>query len=109
MSDYQDPNQPQAPPPPGQPMYAPEKPTHTPSLILGILALVTPWFTAGVGGIICGIIGMVLAKKAADAYKTTVGKILSIIGLIIGIVVLIATIAMVALGLAAMGLAAGLM
>ena len=107
QQEYQAPPPPvyQAPPPQyGQPVYGAEKPTHTPSLVLGIIAIIGLWFTAGILGIVCGIIGMVMAQKAKYTHKTTVGFVLSIIALIIGVLALIGTVIMGAAFGSAMGL-----
>ena len=104
---YQAPPAYQAPPPYGQPAYGAEKPMHMPSLILGIVSIVTCWIP--VVPVICGIIGMILAMKKKIEYKTTVGLVLSIIGLVLGIIFLIGYI-FVAVGLAAYsGMLGGLM
>jgi len=99
----------QAPPPYGQPLYAAEKPMHIPSLILGIIALITLWFTIGISGIIFGAIGMSLAKKASATHKATAGRVLSLIGLILGIIILVIMIVAIAIlgaaGLSLMALA----
>jgi len=64
-------------------MYAAEPPLHIPSLVIGIIALILA-FTTGFGGLILGIIGVILSKKAKYEYKTGVGFGLSLAGLIIG-------------------------
>ncbi|MCL2111175.1 MAG: hypothetical protein FWH32_02770 [Clostridiales bacterium] len=104
----------QAPPPPPYqpppqyqaPMYA-EPPLHVPSLVVGILALVFA-LTTGFVGLILGIVGVVMAKKAKNEYKTGVGFGLSLAGLIIGAIITIIFIATFALlgsmGLGLMGL-----
>jgi len=68
-----------------------------PSLILGIIAIVSLWFTLGISGLVCGIIGVALAKKNKDQYKTTVGFVLSLVSIIISAIVLVVMIAMIAL------------
>jgi len=103
----------QAPPPPAyQPGYqappAGGKPTHVPSLVLGIIAIIGAFFTVGIVGLVCGIIAVVLAKKNKDAYSTTAGFITGIIGLILGIIILIATIALGAAILGGLGAAGAL-
>ena len=92
-----------APPPYGQPVYVVELPTHMPSLILGIVALVGLWFTIGLAGVICGGIGIGMARKAKLEYKTTAGFVMSLIGLIIGIIVLLVWVAIFAVAGAAFG------
>ncbi|MDR1795923.1 MAG: hypothetical protein LBR44_00525 [Clostridiales Family XIII bacterium] len=55
--------------------------------MLGLVSLVggivTVAFTLGLVGIVCGIIGIVVARKNAARYKTTAGCVLSIIGIIL--------------------------
>ncbi len=71
-------------------------PNATASLVLGIIAIVGA-FCYGVVGVICGIIGLVLANKdrkmyqaapelyASSSYSTSnAGRVCSIIGLILG-------------------------
>lgn len=73
------------------------------SLILGILSIVTACCCNGLPGIVLGIIGMNEAKKAKrvhyenpDMYdglnNANTGRITSIIGLILGIILLIVSI-----------------
>ena len=62
---------------------------HVPSLALGIVALVTTWVTFGISGIVCGIIGMSLSKKAKNEYKATAGFVLSLIAVIVSAIMLI--------------------
>lgn len=73
------------------------------SLILGILSIVTACCCNGLPGIILGFIGMNEAKKAKkihdenpDAYdglnNANTGRVTSIIGLVLGAVILIFTI-----------------
>jgi len=62
----------------------PAKPRHTPSLILGIVSIVSLWFTFGVSGVVLGIIGIVLARNNRQAYNTNAGFVLCLISLIIG-------------------------
>jgi len=65
------------------------------SLILGIAALASSWSWVG---IICGILGLIFGAMNQDPSKAgmaTAGKVMSIIGLVIG---LIATIACIACG-----------
>jgi hypothetical protein len=71
-------------------------PNATAVLVLGIIAIVTS-FCYGIGGIICGIIGLVLSNKdiklyqeypdsySASSYSSlNAGRVCSIIGLTIG-------------------------
>jgi M penetrans paralogue family 26 len=71
-------------------------PNATASLVLGIISIVGA-FCYGIVGIICGIIGLVLANKDRKLYQSTpelysassfstsnAGRVCSIIGLIIG-------------------------
>ena len=66
------------------------------------------WFTIGIGGIVCGAIAMSLARKNKFEYSTTGGFVTGIIGLIIGVIMLIAVIAAFAIAGAALGGFAGL-
>ena len=79
-------------------------PNATASLVLGIISILGG-FCYGVVGIICGIIGLVLANKdrklyqenpdtySASSYSTSnSGRICSIIGLVIGALVVIVVI-----------------
>ena len=61
---------------------------HTPSFVLGLVAIISTWFTFGISGIVCGIIGMVLASKNKREYNTTAAFVLSLIALIVGIIIL---------------------
>lgn len=76
-------------------------PNATAALVLGIISIVGA-FCYGIVGVICGIIGLVLANKDRKAYQaspdtystssySTVnsGRICSIIGLVIGSIVLL--------------------
>ncbi len=76
-------------------------PNSTTVLVLGIVAIVGA-FCYGVVGVICGIIGLVLANKdkklyaeypeqySTNSYSTlNAGRICSIIGLILGAVVIV--------------------
>jgi heme/copper-type cytochrome/quinol oxidase subunit 2 len=93
----------QTPPAYGQTPYGYEKPTHVPSLVLCIIAIVTVWFT-GITGIVCGAIAVSLARKNKNEYKTTAGFVTGLIGLIIGILILVVMIIAIALfGIAAAG------
>ena len=65
-----------------------KKPLHIPSLIMGILAIASFWFTFGISGIVCGIIGMNLARKNRYEYKSSAGFVLSLISVIISIIIL---------------------
>ena len=75
---------------------AAQLPNATASLVLGIISIVGA-FCYGVVGVICGIIGLVLANKDRKLYQTApelysassfstsnAGRICSIIGLILG-------------------------
>lgn len=79
-------------------------PNATAALVLGIISLVGA-FCYGIVGVICGIIGLVLANKdrklyqanpglyASASYSTlNAGRVCSIIGLILGSLVVIITI-----------------
>ena len=61
---------------------------HIPSLILGIAALATTWATFGISGIVCGIIGMALARKAKLEYRTAAGFVMSMIAVIASAIML---------------------
>ncbi|MCL1896496.1 MAG: hypothetical protein FWG03_08120 [Clostridiales bacterium] len=65
------------------------KTLHIPSLVLGIIALTTTWVTFGITGIILGIIGIALSRRAKYEYRTTVGFVLSLVALIISVIILI--------------------
>jgi Trk-type K+ transport system membrane component len=71
-------------------------PNATASLVLGIISIVLA-FCYGIGGVICGIIGLVLANKDRKLYEANpesysaqsrsnakAGRICSLIGLILG-------------------------
>lgn len=71
-------------------------PNATASLVLGIISIVGA-FCYGIVGVICGIIGLILANKDRKAYQATPelytpssystsnsGRVCSIIGLILG-------------------------
>lgn len=71
-------------------------PNATASLVLGIISIVLA-FCYGIGGIICGIIGLVLANKDRKSYEANpesysaqsrsnskAGRVCSMIGLILG-------------------------
>ena len=66
-----------------------KKTLHIPSLVLGIIALITTWVTFGITGIIFGAIGLALSGRAKYEYRTTAGFVLSLIALIISIIILI--------------------
>lgn len=66
-----------------------KRPLHVPSLVLGLVAIATSWVTAGIHGIVCGAIGIVLARKAKYTHEATAGFVLSLIGLIISILTLV--------------------
>ena len=80
-------------PPPGYQQTPP--PMHTTTLTLGILAIILAFLT-GIGGVVLGIIGMVLAKKNKLTHNTTPGFVLSLIGLIFGAISFIVFLAMLA-------------
>lgn len=61
-----------------------KKPTHTASLVLGILSLVFSLLIALVGEIL-GIIGIVQASRNRGEYNTKAGLICSIIGLVLAV------------------------
>lgn len=61
-----------------------KKPMDTPSLVLGIIALVASPFIPLVS-YICGIIGLVFAIKRRKEKRTTVALVLCIAGLICGV------------------------
>lgn len=76
-------------------------PNATASLVLGIIAIVGA-FCYGVVGLICGIIGLILANKDRKLYQATpelysassfstsnAGRVCSIIGLILGGIVVL--------------------
>jgi len=66
------------------------KPTHVASLVIGIISIVSffGFVTIGIPSIVCGIVGIVLSRKARPYYKSDSGMILSIIGLIFGLIIL---------------------
>jgi len=66
------------------PQYPQKKPLHVPSLVIGIIAIVSLWFTIGFTGIILGIIGIALARRARLSRNSKAGFGLSLAGLIIG-------------------------
>ena len=89
-----------------QPVGNQKLPNATAVLILGILSILGSCCYA-VPGLIMGIIGLVLAKKDSKLYKANpglydnysnlnTGKILSIIGIVLGILFLLAMVFMVA-------------
>ena len=76
-------------------------PNATASLVLGIISIVLA-FCYGIGGVICGIIGLILANKDRKLYQATpelyssssysslnAGRTCSIIGLILGSLILL--------------------
>jgi len=69
--------------------YMAKKPLHKPSLILGIVAIVTLWITFGISGLVCGIIGLNLAGKNKTEYNTTAGGVLSLIAQIFSTIILV--------------------
>jgi len=72
------------------PQYPQKTPAHIPSLVLGIIAIVTLWFTIGFTGIVLGIIGIVLARRARFSHNSKAGFGLSLASLIIGALLLAA-------------------
>jgi len=75
-------------------------PNSTASLVLGIFSIVTCW-CYGLPGIILGAIGFILGKKAVETHNedpelyegvgnAKAGKIISIIGLILSLIVIAA-------------------
>ena len=71
--------------PPPQYIYIQPKPIHTASIVLGILSLCFLWL--GIGGMVLGIIGVALARKAKkNNYNSQVGFGISLVGMIIGII-----------------------
>ena len=69
--------------------YSVKKPVHIPSLVLGIVAIASLWFTFGVSGLVCGIIGINLAQKRKFEYNSNPGFVLNIVSLSISIIFLI--------------------
>ena len=65
------------------------RPLYIPSLILGIAALASLWFTIGISGVVCGIIGIIISRKNKYQYNTSAGFVLNLIALIIGSIFLI--------------------
>ena len=66
-----------------------KKTMHVPSLVLGIIALATTWVTIGISGIVCGVIGINLSKKAKHEYRTTAGFVLSVIAVVVSAILLV--------------------
>ena len=83
MTDYNS----QYPQYPQYSQYPQKPPTHVPSLVIGIIAIATLWFSVGFTGIILGIIGIVLARKARFSYNSKTGYGLSLASLIVGAVI----------------------
>ena len=75
---------------PQYPQHPQKMPTHVPSLVIGIVAIVTLWFTIGFTGIVLGIIGIVLARRARISHNSKAGFRLSLASLIIGALLLAA-------------------
>ena len=74
----------------GQVYYMPpQKPRHKTSHVLGIVAIVSLWFTAGLSGVVCGIIGIVSARRNKHTHDTTSGFVLCLVSLIFGAIILI--------------------
>jgi len=61
-----------------------DKPNHKPSIILGVIALALVF--TGIGGLVAGIVGVVVARKARLKYSLG-GFWVSLLGLILGAVV----------------------
>lgn len=89
-------------PPMGNPFGQVAVPNSTAVLVLGICSIFPGCFCAGIIGIVCGIIALVLANKAMAAYKTNpnaytqasfnnlkAGKVCGIIGLCLSTLILI--------------------
>lgn len=80
----------------------PGKSAATASMVLGIISVVL-WFFgySSIASVILGIIGLVLASKAkSEGYESgirTAGFVLSLIGVIGGVIVFIACIVLVSL------------
>ncbi len=83
-------------PNPNSPFQVSNLPNATASLVLGIISIVGA-FCYGIVGVVCGIIGLVLANKDRKLYQATpelyssssystlnAGRTCSIIGLILG-------------------------
>ncbi len=86
-----------------QPAPAPvSKKTGIVSMILGIASI--GLCESGIGGLICAIIGLVLSKKAIAAGDTgkfpKLGKIFSVIGLILGIIGAVAVLVIIIIAIA---------
>ncbi len=63
------------------------------SLVLGIISVVFPFIGLGLIGLIVGIVGLILgiiAKKKAPSGMATAGLVLSIVGVSLTLLVLIA-------------------
>ena len=56
---------------------------------MGVISIVSLWFTLGVSGLVFGIIGISLASKNRRTYKTGAGFVLSIVALIISAIFLV--------------------
>ena len=63
-----------------------KKPLHVPSLVLGIISVASFLPTLGIGGIVCGIIGLVFSRRERFMYRTKAAFVLSLIGLILGVI-----------------------
>ena len=61
-----------------------KKPSHTPSLVLGILSIVFALLIALVGDIL-GIVGIAMSISKRKDYNTKAGLICGIIGLVLAI------------------------
>lgn len=93
---------------PNMPPEPPENGKATASMVLGIIAVVLMCTGyGGMAGVVCGIIGLVLANKAKVAGNVSgtrkAGFVLSLIGTIGGAVTFVVSIACVACAGAAVG------
>ena len=79
-----------------RPPLAAKKPAYKPSLILGIIAIASLWFTLGLSGLVCGIISINLARTNRQEYNTTAGFVLGQVSVFIGIVILTIVVSCVA-------------
>jgi len=75
-----------------------KKPLCVQSLILGIAAVAGSLPTLGIAGIVCGIVGIVMARKYRFTNRTKAGFILSLIGLILGVVIPVVFIVIIVVG-----------
>ncbi len=61
-----------------------KKPTHVPSLVIGVLSLALCLVIA-LAGEVLGVIGIVMASKKRSEYNTKAALVCSIIGLVLGV------------------------